>query len=114
MENKGNVEVKAFVEGRDVVGAIKAQRVRWLRHVRRMDAFMIPKTLLKEELPNKMWEDRPRIKWPDDVIQDLKIMCLRNGHCRWKIERRLTDCQGGQIPSGIVVEPGKERNVTAR
>lgn len=58
------------MEGYDIVRHIKLQRIRWLRHVERMEEDRMPKKIYKEKLFTKKRRGRPRKKWIDDVKED--------------------------------------------
>jgi len=52
---------------------MKAQIIQWLGH-ERMDETAIPKRLLKGKLYTRRRILRPRIRWLEDVIADLRRM----------------------------------------
>ena len=60
----GSINVK------DIVKFIKAQKIRWLGHVKRMEVGAMPR---------KMMEGRPHFRWMDNVIADSKVMKIK----RW-------------------------------
>jgi len=60
------MEIDKLIEGADIVRAIKAQRIKWLGHIQRMD----------QARP----VGRPRQRWKEDVKEDLKKLRIRN----WK------------------------------
>jgi len=60
--------------GEDIVRSIKAQRIQWLDHVEGMDETAMPKRVLKGRLYAKRRIGRPKIRWLEEVITDLRRM----------------------------------------
>jgi hypothetical protein len=56
------------INGEDIVKFIKAERIRWLGHIKRTEVAAMPR---------KMTEGRPRPRWMDDVVTDLKVMKIK-------------------------------------
>jgi hypothetical protein len=82
-----NVELYRFMGGKDIVGFIKAQRIQWVGHVDRMDEMAIPKRVLKGKLYAKRRIGRSRLRWTDDVTDDLRKMGIRG----WTEKARNAD-----------------------
>jgi hypothetical protein len=59
---------------------IKAQRIRWLGHVKRMEAGAMPRKMMEGRLFIGRTKGRPRLRWLDDVVADLKVMKIK----KWK------------------------------
>ena len=55
---------------------IKAQRIRWLGHVKRMEVGAMPRRMMEGRLFIGRRKGRPRLRWMDDVA-DLRVMKLR-------------------------------------
>jgi hypothetical protein len=68
-------EINTLLKGEDKVRFINSQRIRWLRHVERMEDNAMPKRMLKGRLYSKR-----RMRWLDDVESDLKKMEVKG----WK------------------------------
>ena len=56
---------------------IKAQRKRWLGHVKRMDVGAMPRKKMEGRLVIGRRKGRPRLIWMDDVVADLKEMKIK-------------------------------------
>jgi hypothetical protein len=68
------------INGAGIVRFIKARRVKWLGHIQRMDTSRTAKRI-SEWIPiGRRSLGRPRLRWLDDVCDDLKVLEVRN----WK------------------------------
>ena len=76
---------------------IKAQRIRWLGHVKRMEEGAMPRTMMEGRLFTGRRKGRPRLRWMDDVVADLKVM---------KIEQWMEKMKDRE-KWGLVVEEAK-------
>ena len=63
-----------LIGGKDTVKFIKPQGIQWLGHVERMDETAMPKRVLKGKLCAMRRIGRPRIRWLEDVMADLRKM----------------------------------------
>jgi len=77
---RNNMEIDKLVEGADIVRYIKAQRIKWLGHVQRMDQARPTRKLLDWKPMGIRPVGRPRQRWQEDVVEDLKKVKVRN----WK------------------------------
>ena len=69
-----NNELCKLMGVEDIVRCIKAQIIQWLGHVETMDETAMPKRVLKGKLYAMRRTGRPRIRWLEDVITDLRRM----------------------------------------
>jgi hypothetical protein len=72
---KTNQEISDMLRGQNIIGFIRKQRLKWLGHVERMT----------EDNNVKRWKPmskrplgRPKLRWEDDVSEDIKSLNLRN------------------------------------
>jgi hypothetical protein len=66
--NPYNDELNEIIKGEDIVRFIKAQRIRWVGHVERMEESATTKKMLKGKLFYGRRRGRPRKRWLDDVM----------------------------------------------
>ena len=72
---KTNEELENAIRYENIVRHIKSKRLSWLGHVERM-----PKTIYKCKPYATRPRGRPRLRWEDDVGNDLRTMGVKN----WK------------------------------
>jgi len=68
------------MEVANTVRFIKAQRIKWLRHVQSMDQARPTRKLLDWKPMGIRPVGRPRQRWKEDVMEDLKKLIVKN----WK------------------------------
>ena len=56
---------------------IKAQRIRWLGHVKRMEEGAMARKMMEGRLFIGGRKGRPRLRWMDDVVADLKTVRIK-------------------------------------
>ena len=76
---RNNMEINNLIEGADIVRFIKAQRIKWLRHIQRMDQARPTRKLLDWKPMGTRSIGKSR-RWQEDVIEDLKELKVKN----WK------------------------------
>jgi hypothetical protein len=67
---------------------VKARRISWIGHVERTEDSRMPKRVMKEKIYTKVRRSRPRLRWLDDVQEDLRAMGIE-GWRRTAQERDL-------------------------
>jgi hypothetical protein len=82
---RNNEELNRFINGVDIVKLIKSQRIRWLRHVKRMKVGAMPRKMLEGRLFIGRRKDRPRLRWIEDVA-DLRVMKIKQWTEKIKID----------------------------
>ena len=65
---RSNMEIDKLIKSADIVRFIKAQRIKWLGHIQRMDQARPTRKLLDW----KSMGTRPIGRWQKDVMDDLK------------------------------------------
>jgi hypothetical protein len=85
---KMNEELENLIKKKNIVRFIKSQRLRCLAHVIGMDTTRTVKKLTEREPRSLRPVGRPRLRWLDQVEEDLKKMKVRNWREKCK-DRRL-------------------------
>jgi len=66
-------------KGENIVKWIKGQRIRWLRHLERMEEDRLPKKIFTQELEGTRRRRTPRKRWKEEEERDLQVLEAR----RW-------------------------------
>jgi hypothetical protein len=77
---RNNMEIDNLIEGADIVRLIKAQRIKWLRNIQRMDQARPTRKQLDWKPMGTRPVGRPRQRRQEDVMEDLKKLKVKN----WK------------------------------
>jgi len=77
---KINEELENAIGYENMARHIKSKRLRWLGHVERMPNEGVAKAIYKWKPYGTRPEGRPRLRWEDDVRNDLRKMGVKN----WK------------------------------
>jgi len=93
-------ELNRSINREDIVKFIKAQRIRRLGHVKRMEVGVMPRKMMERRLFIRRRIGRPRLRWMDDVVADLKVMKIKQwmekmkDREKWRLLRRPRLTQG--------------------
>jgi hypothetical protein len=79
---KINSELESKYKSQDIVSVIKIQRLEWLGHIIRMTKTRTVKKIFVEKLGGRRGRGRPRVRWIDDVEDDLRNI----GSKGWRIK----------------------------
>jgi hypothetical protein len=74
------VDIDKLIERADIERFIKVQRITWLGHVKRIDRARPNRKLLDWKRMGTRPVGRPRQRWQEDVMEDLKKLKMKN----WK------------------------------
>jgi len=66
------MEIDKLIEGADIVRFIKAHRIKWLGNIQRMDQARPTGKLLDWRPMETRPVGRPRQRWKEDGLEDLK------------------------------------------
>jgi len=61
----------------DILKFIKAQKIIWVGHVKRMEVGATPRKMMEGRLFIGRRRGRPRLRWMDDVVADLKVIKIK-------------------------------------
>jgi hypothetical protein len=76
---KTNQEINDILKGQDIIGFIKKQRLNWMGNDESMTEDNVKK--IKRWKPvSKRQIGRPKLRWEDGVLEDIKSINVRN----WK------------------------------
>jgi hypothetical protein len=74
------MEIGNLIEGADIVRFIKAQRIKWLGHIQRMDQARPTRNPLYWKPMGTRPVGKPRQRWQENIMEDLKMLKVKN----WK------------------------------
>ena len=73
-----NQELYELYSDMDIVRRIRIQRLRWLGHVGRMNQDAPARKAFDNEYEGTRRQGRPRLRWKDQVQEDLKVLGVSN------------------------------------
>jgi hypothetical protein len=97
-----NFELYQLYTDPDIVKFVKVQRLRWAGHIARMSDHEYTKRLTFSQPEGTRSRGRPRMRWIDDVEEDLQILGVRRWRevARNRQEWRLL-CEQAKIHNGL-------------
>ena len=85
------MEIDKLIEGADIVRFIKAQRIKWLGHIQRMDRTKPTRKLQVWKPMGTRPVGRQRQRWQEDFMEDLKKLKIKNWKETAKVRRTWSD-----------------------
>jgi hypothetical protein len=76
------LELQNVYRSPDIVTQIKVRSLEWLGHIIRMDGARMAKKVFVSEPEGRRDIGRPKLRWLDDVEDDIKAFGIR----RWRIK----------------------------
>jgi hypothetical protein len=86
-----NEELENAIRYENIVRHMKSKRLSWLGHVERMSNERVPKIIYKWKPYATRPKGRPRLRWEDDVRNDLGSMGVENWKQKVQERKRLKD-----------------------
>jgi len=75
---KTNEELENLINHENIVRHIKSKRLSWVGHVERMTDERVVKSIYKWKPHATRLKGRPRLRWDDDVRDDLRKIGVNN------------------------------------
>jgi hypothetical protein len=69
-----NSDITNIIRKKDIVRFVKARKTSRIGHVERMEDSRMPKRVMREKICTKTRKGRPKVRWLDDVQEDLREM----------------------------------------
>lgn len=66
-----NGEIMDMLYGEGIVRIMKSQRLRWFRHIQRIEDNRMPKNILKNKINAIRNRGKPRVRWQNQVLGDM-------------------------------------------
>ena len=71
---RNNEKIDNILRKYDIIRFAKARRISWIGQVERMEDSRMPKRVMREKIYTKRRRGRPKVRWLDDVQEDLREM----------------------------------------
>jgi hypothetical protein len=102
---RNNEDLNRSINGEDIVKFLKAQRIRWLGHVKRVEGGAMPRKMMEGRVFVGRRRGRPHLRWMDDVA-DLKVMKIK----QWT-EKTKEESRGDQGSLRAVALRGRKKHI---
>jgi hypothetical protein len=106
-----NHEIREKFKSPDIISVIKLRRLEWLGHVMIMNETRVARKILDDKPGGKRRIGRPRLRWTDDVEEDLRSMGIKRWRTKSFKQRRMgIDQKGsqGQTQRAVVLQEEDE------
>ena len=80
-----NAELRKLTGLRPITSHIRSQRLRWAGHVARLPDDSLVKTVAKNKPLGRRPVGRPRMRWEDNVRNDLALLDVANPEDWWEL-----------------------------
>jgi hypothetical protein len=71
---RNNEEIDNILRKEDIVRFVRARTISWISHVERRENSRMPKRVMREKIYTRRKRGRPKVRWLDDVLEDLREM----------------------------------------
>jgi hypothetical protein len=91
MENQNKQELGKLIRHKNIINHIKAQRLSWFGHLHEMPKDRMVKRVYKWKPMLTRPLGRPKNRWEDDIINDIKKLKIKNWNSyiqdrnKWKL-----------------------------
>jgi hypothetical protein len=86
---KRSNELNNLISNKNIINYIKARLLSWFGHAHRMANERVVKKLYEWELIPTRLAGRPKIRWENDIKEDLRITRYENNNCTKLIQGRV-------------------------
>ena len=79
-----NQEIRDITKQPLISNYIRSQRLRWAGHVARMEEDRMPRRVMEGTLEGRRPVGRPRMRWRDNLMEDLRQMGVEDPQNDWR------------------------------
>jgi hypothetical protein len=97
------------MRGEDIVKYVRAQTIKWWGYLNRMGKTKTPRKITEWNPIGKRSKGRPKNRWKDDVLNDLKKLKVKNWICLVKDRKAWCELvQKTKNPQRVVVSAAQD------